>query len=92
MFVGAGSREHQMRVAIDQAGRDPRAVQCVDLARAIARELGPLARPHDLAVGNPDRAILDNPQRIAGRFLERRDVAVDEQPVPHAVALGERRC
>ena len=54
---------------------------------AKARELGALADAHDLAVGDPDRAILDQPERIARALLDGRDVAVDEQPVPHDLRL-----
>ena len=59
MFVGARAAEDEMRVAVDQARRDPRAAERVDLLRAEAGELGALADANDLAVGDPDRAILD---------------------------------
>src|SRR5262249_45080769 len=41
----------------------------------------------DLAVLNPDRAILDEAERIARLLFESRNVAVDEQPIPHARRL-----
>jgi hypothetical protein len=34
--------------------------------------------------------MLDDPERVARPLLERRDVAVDEQPVPHDLALAGR--
>ena len=93
VLVGARAAEDEVRVAVDQAGRDPGAAQRVDLLRAITGELGPLADADDPAVGDPHRAILDNPE--AGAF-ERGDVAVDEQPVPHVpflgLPLGEASC
>jgi hypothetical protein len=90
MLIRARSPEHEMRVAVDQARSDPRAAERVDLLRAEAGQFGPLADANDLAVGDPDRAILDQPERIARSFLEGRDVAVDEQPVPHDLALASR--
>ena len=91
MLVGARAAEDEMGVAVDQARRDPGAAERVDLLRAEAGELGALADADDLAVGDADRAILDQPERIARRCLERRDPAVDEQPVPHAFALRRAR-
>ena len=93
MFVGAVATEHEVGVAVDQARRDPRAVERVDLLRARAGKLGALADADDPAVGDPDRAIVDDAERIARPRLERRYPAVDEEAVPHArIALGERRC
>ncbi len=67
-------------MAVDQAGSDPRAAERIDLLRAIAGELGALADADNPAVADPDRAVLDRAE--PGAF-ERRNVAVDEQPVPH---------
>ena len=93
MLVGAVAAEHEVRVAVDQAGRDPGAVEGIDLLCAGAGELGALADANDPAVGDADRAIVDDSERIARPRLERRDPAVDEEAVPHArIALGERRC
>src|SRR5690349_1724683 len=86
MLVGARSAEHQMCVAIDQAGSDPCAAERIDLARAEARELRALADADDPAVGDAYRTVLDHPERIAGTLFESGDVAVDEQPVPHDLA------
>ena len=58
----------------------------IDFLGAEAGELGALADADDLAVGDADRAILDHAERIARPILERRDVAVDEQPVPHVAS------
>ena len=71
MLVGAGAAEDEVRVAVDQAGRDPGAAERDDLLRAKARKLGALADADDLAVGNPDRAILDQAERIARRAPRR---------------------
>src|SRR5947209_18430742 len=90
MLVGAIAGEHEVRVAVDQPRRDPCAAKRVDLLRAITGELGPFPDPDDLAVGYPNRAVLDHAETAA---LKRRDIAVDEQPVPHGgVALGEGEC
>ena len=83
MLVGAGAAEHEMGVAIDQARRDPGAAERNDLLRAEAGELGALADADDLAVLDPDRAIGDGPERIAAHRKHGRDMAVDEQAVPH---------
>ena len=91
MLVGARAAEDQVRVAVDQAGRDPGAPERIDVLRAKAGELGALADADDLAVGDADRAVLDDAERVARARLQGRDIAVDEQPVPHAPwALGER--
>src|SRR3982751_6006280 len=87
MLVGARSAEDEMGVAVDQPGRDPGAGERVHLLGAIASELGALADADDLAGVDPDRAVLDKTERIARRLLQASDVAVDEQPVPHAFAL-----
>ena len=86
MLVGAGAAEDEMGVAVDQAGRDPGAAERDDFLRAEAGELGALADADDLAVGDADRAIVDQAERIAGARLHGRDIAVDEQPVPHATS------
>src|SRR4051812_25935199 len=80
VLVGAIAAEHEVGVAVDQTRGDPGATERVDPAGAIAGELGALADTDDLAVGYADRAVLDDAHRAT---LERRDVAVDEQPVPH---------
>ena len=87
MLVGARAAEDEMCVAVDEARRDPRAAKRDDFLRPKSGELGALADAEDLAVGDRDGAIFDEPERIAGRFLEGRDVAIDEQPVPHETAL-----
>src|SRR5512135_987491 len=92
MLVGARSAKDEVGMAIDEAGRDPGAAESVDLPRPKTRKLRSLADADDPPIGNPDRAILDQPERIAGALLEGRDVAVDEQPVPHDLPLGEARC
>ena len=58
------------------------------LRRAVARKLGPSADAHDPPVLDPDRAIVDHAQRIAGRGLHRRDAAIDKQSVPHCRPHG----
>ena len=90
MLVGARAAEHEMRVAVDQARRHPGAAERIDLLRPKAGQFGALADADDLAVGDSDRAILDDPERVARPLLERRDVAVDEQAVPHDLALAGR--
>src|SRR6185369_6131293 len=87
VLVRACSAEDEMRVAIDETGRDPRASERNDFLGAKTCELGPLADAHDLAVGDPDCPVLDRAERVTGTGpLEGRDIAVDEQPVPHASA------
>src|SRR5439155_26256134 len=56
--------------------------------RAEPGEFGPLADAHDLALGDADCTIVDDAERVCrtGAF-QRRDPAVDEQPVPHDPAL-----
>jgi serine/threonine protein kinase HipA of HipAB toxin-antitoxin module len=81
-----------MRVAIDEAGRDPGTAKSDDLFCAKARKLGALADSNDFSLGDSDRAIIDQAERIAGPLLERRDPAVNQEPVPHGVALGEHYC
>ena len=70
MLVGAGAAEHEVGVAVDQARRDPRPAERVDLPGAVAGELGALADTNDLAAVDPDRAVFDQPERIARGFLE----------------------
>src|SRR4029078_8600653 len=76
MLVGAIAPEYQVSVAVDQARSHPGAVERVYLPGASAGELGALADAHDSAVGDPDRAIVDDSKRVAGARLERRDAAV----------------
>jgi hypothetical protein len=92
MFVRAGTAKDQMRVAVDQSRSHPGAAERVHLLRSKAGQFGALADADDLAVRDPDGAILDDAQRIAGPLLKGRDVAVDEQPVPHDLPLGEHDC
>ena len=82
-----------MGMTVDQSRRDPGTAERHHLLRAKARKFGALADAHDLSVGDADRTVLDDSERVrcAGAF-ESRDPAVDEQPVPHAVALGEHCC
>ena len=78
MLVGARAAEDEMGVAVDQARRHPGAAERDHVLRAEARKLSALSDAQDLAVGDRDRAIVDQPERIARRRLERRDPAVDE--------------
>ena len=68
-------------------GRDPGAAERDDFLGAEPRQLRPLADTDDLALGNADGTIVDQPERIARHLLEGCDPAVDEQPVPHARRL-----
>ena len=87
MLVGARAAEHEMGMAIDQARSDPCAAERNDFRGAKPGELGALADADYLALGNADRAIVDQPKRVARHLFERRDPAIDEQPVPHARRL-----
>ena len=94
MFVGARAAEDEMRVAVDQARRDPRAAERDDFLGAKAGELGALADADDLAVGDPDRAVLDQPERIA-RARPRGSRSCSRQaagPTCSRLPLGERGC
>ena len=65
----------------------------IDLFRAEAGKLGALADADDLAVGNPDRAIVDQAERIARP--RPRSVAMLQSTSSRShmfVALGERCC
>jgi len=77
MLISARAAEHEMGVAVDQAGRDPGAAERVDVLRPKAGELGALSDADDLAVLNSDRAILDQPERVARFLFKGRDIAVD---------------
>jgi arginase family enzyme len=92
MLVRARAAEYQVRVTVNQPRSDPRPAECINLLRPEARQLGPLADTDDLAIGDSYGAVLDKSQRIAGHLLERGDVAIDEQPVPHDLPLGEQGC
>ena len=92
MLVGAGSPENKVGVTVDETGSDPGAPEGVNLPRSETCKLGSLADADNPSIGDPDCPIFDQPQRVAGLFLESRDVAVDEQPVPHDLPLGEARC
>ena len=66
-FVGAVAAENQMRVAIDQAGRDQRAVEGLDGISQRGRVAGQIdhaPEPGDPAVMHRDRAVLDQPVRL----------------------------
>ena len=78
-------------MAVDQAGVTHAPPSATTSLRAETGELGALADADDLAVGDCDRAVVDQPERISRRGLERRDLAIDEQPVPHAFALRRAR-
>jgi hypothetical protein len=75
MFVGARAAEDEMRVAVDQARRDPRTAQRIDLLGAISRELGTLSYPNDLAILDANRAVFDDTEVAA---LKGGDIAIDE--------------
>src|SRR5688572_33103596 len=82
-----------MGMAVDQPGGHPGAVESDDLPGAEAGEIGALADADDLAVLDADRAVADDAQGIAGGRVHGRDVAVDQEAVPHVgIALGQRRC
>ncbi len=83
MFVGAGAAEDQVGVAIDQPGRDPGAAAGRDFLCPEPGQLGALADPDDLAVGDADCGIGEQAQRIARRRDHRRDMAVGQKAVPH---------
>jgi len=89
MLVGAVAAEDKVRVAVDQAGRHPRASERKDFAGAIAGKIGPGPHPDDPAVLDSDGAVFDYPERIAGRRLHGRDMAIGEETVPHGFALRE---
>ena len=93
MLVGAVAAEHQMRVAVDQTGRHPGAAERHHFGCLEAGELGTLADPDHLAVLDADRAVADDSEGITGGRVHGRDVAVDQEAVPHGgIALGQRRC
>ncbi len=92
MFVGAIAAEDQMGVTIDQTGRDPGAAKRGNVLGSIAGELGAFADSNHLAVGDSDRSIVDDAQRIARRGFERRDAAIDEQAVPHGGGFEGQAC
>ena len=89
MFVSAGAAKDEVRVAIDQSGRDPGAAKRDDLLDRGSGKLGSTADPNDLAVGNGNRGIFDDPERIAARRKHGADIAVGKQTVPHGA--GHRR-
>src|SRR5690606_18563343 len=75
--------ENEMGVAVDQAGGYPGAAQRLDLLRLVSGQLGALADAHDPPVLDADRAILDRAERGRDRRVHRRDMAIDQQQVPH---------
>ena len=91
MFGGARAAEDEMRVAVDQAGRHPGAAQRHHLLGAEAGQFGALADAQDAAVLDGDGGVADDAERpLARPRLHGREMAVDEQAVPHfqSVPLG----
>ena len=84
--------EHQMGMAVDQAGRDPRPAERGHLAGAEAGQLGPAADPNDPAAVDADRGVADDPERVAGARDHRRDMTVGDQAVPHAIGHKRTGC
>lgn len=78
-------------MAVDKSWCHPGPVECINLLRSKAGELGAFANADDPSVGDADRSIFDDAQGIARALFEGRDIAVDEQPVPHDLPLGEAR-
>jgi imidazolonepropionase len=69
----------EVGMAIDEPGSDPGAAKRIDALGAISGKLGPLPNSNDLAVGNSDRAIVNEAERIVrADGLEGRNPAVDE--------------
>jgi hypothetical protein len=74
------AREHEMRVRVDQAGRDPAAPDVDDLLRLVPRQRRHGAEPGDAPAFDGERRI---PDRAIGRagFGHGGEVGVDEQAV-----------
>ena len=62
MLGGAGAAEDEMRVAVDQAGRDPGAAERHDFLGAEAGQFGALADAQDAAVLDADGGVADDAQ------------------------------
>ena len=77
MFVRARAAKDQMRMAVDQARRDPGSSKGNDFLGPKARQLCALSDAHDAPILNPDGAMFRNAEGIAGRRLHGRDAAVD---------------
>src|SRR4029079_14517919 len=73
-FVGAVSRVDQVRVAIDEAGRDPRTA-CVVSDGCLAVPVAARADPGDAPLPCGDRAIADRAIRRFP-FAQRREIRV----------------
>src|SRR5205085_6011383 len=82
-FAGTIAAEDEMGVAVDQARRNPGAVQRLDALRLEAGELGPPADADDPPVLDADCAIFDRAERARHGRIHGGEVAVDEQAVPH---------
>ncbi|HRD29689.1 MAG TPA: hypothetical protein PLO65_15415 [Caulobacter sp.] len=80
VLADAVAAEHQVRVAVDQARRDPAAVQPRHAGRLDLRQITPRADPQDPAVLHGDRRVLD---RAIGRAAGRhgRGAAVGDEKV-----------
>ena len=71
MLVRSCSAEDQVGVAVDEARRDPGCRRALSTGLGtIAGKLGPAANADDLAVGDADRAVFNDPERIVGRGLQ----------------------
>ena len=83
MLVRARTREDEMGVAIDEAGRDPRTAKCRHFTSAETRKLRAAADPDDPAAIDADGRIANDPKRVAGPRVHRRDMTIGEQAIPH---------
>jgi hypothetical protein len=93
MLGSAVAAEDQMRVAIDQPGSHPGAAERHDLLRPEAGHFGALADAQDAAVLDGDGGVADDAQRpLAGARLHGREMAVDEEAVPHAIGHKRTGC
>ena len=92
MLVRARAREDQVRVAIDESGRDPRAAQRHDFLGAKAGKLGAAADADDSAAIDPDGSVPHYPERISRRCDHGCDMAVGDEAIPHASRQSRRAC
>jgi hypothetical protein len=88
--AGAVAAEHQVGVTVDQARRYPRPFERFDRLRTAAGQLGAAADAQDPPALDRDRAVLDRTERTRLLRVHRRDVAVDQQPVPHGSPLRRK--
>ena len=88
-FSRAIASEDEMRVAIDQARRDPGAAQLLEAACAIAGQLDPAADADDSPLVDTDGGVLDDSERARHGRVHRRDMAIAQQPVPHRPEVGQ---